>query len=95
MAVSHPSICNFVRVAAGMYGYHRGDRVYQGLTIAFDFAIEETWVPWLAGATLVPKPRGGSLLGRDLSGFLREQHITALCCVPTLLATLDAETCPS
>ena len=89
VAVGHPSICNFVRVAAEMYGFTAGDRVYQGMTMAFDFAIEEIWVPWLAGATLVPKPPGGSLLGRELGDFLREQHVTALCCVPTLLATLD------
>ena len=94
VAVSHPSICNFVRVAAETYGYAAADRVYQGLTMAFDFAVEETWVPWLAGATLVPKPRGGSLLGPDLAGYLREQRVTALCCVPTLLATLDDEDLP-
>ena len=94
VAVSHPSICNFVRVAVETYGYTAADRVYQGLTMAFDFAVEETWVPWLAGATLVPKPRGGSLLGPDLAGYLREQRITALCCVPTLLATLDDEDLP-
>lgn len=91
VAVSHPSICNFVRVAAETYGYAAADRVYQGLTMAFDFAVEETWVPWLAGATLVPKPRGGNLLGPDLAGFLREQQVTALCCVPTLLATLEED----
>jgi non-ribosomal peptide synthetase-like protein len=91
VAISHPSICNFVRVAAETYGYTADDRVYQGLTMAFDFAVEETWVPWLSGATLVPKPRGGNLLGPDLASFLREQRITALCCVPTLLATLDEE----
>lgn len=91
VAISHPSICNFVRVAAETYGYTGDDRVYQGLTMAFDFAVEETWVPWMSGATLVPKPRGGNLLGPDLAAFLREQRITALCCVPTLLATLDEE----
>ena len=89
VAVSHASICNFVRVAAATYGITDTDRVYQGLTMAFDFAIEETWVPWLSGATLVPKPRGASLLGRELAEFLTAQHVTALVCVPTLLATLD------
>ena len=51
-AISHASICNFVRVAAEVYGVHATDRVYQGMTIAFDFSIEEIWVPWMAGATL-------------------------------------------
>jgi non-ribosomal peptide synthetase-like protein len=106
VAVSHPSICNFVRVAAGCYGVDAHDRMYQGLTIAFDFSAEEIWVAWLAGATLVPKPTGGNLVGEELHEFLSGQRITALCCVPTLLATLEhdlpelrfllvsGETCP-
>jgi non-ribosomal peptide synthetase-like protein len=91
VAVGHPSICNFVRVAAEAYGITRDDRVYQGMTIAFDFSVEEIWVPWMCCATLVPKPDGGKLLGPDLDAFLRERRVTALCCVPTLLATLEDE----
>jgi non-ribosomal peptide synthetase-like protein len=89
VAVGHPSICNFVRVAAEVYGITRDDRVYQGMTIAFDFSVEEIWVPWMCCATLVPKPDGGSLLGPDLGAYLSERRVTALCCVPTLLATLE------
>jgi diaminobutyrate--2-oxoglutarate aminotransferase len=91
VAVGHASICNFVRVAAEVYGITRADRVYQGMTIAFDFSVEEIWVPWMCCATLVPKPDGGNLLGLDLGAFLRERHVTALCCVPTLLATLEED----
>ena len=89
VAIDHPSICNFVRVAAEVYGIQPDDRVYQGLTIAFDFSFEEIWVPWAVGATLVPKPPGGSLLGLDLHDFLSSRHVTAMCCVPTLLATVE------
>ncbi|HTF49976.1 MAG TPA: Pls/PosA family non-ribosomal peptide synthetase [Pseudonocardia sp.] len=89
VAIDHPSICNFVRVAAEVYGIRARDRVYQGLTIAFDFSFEEIWVPWVSGATLVPKPAGGSLLGQDLHDFLTSRRVTAMCCVPTLLATVD------
>jgi len=67
------------------------DRVYQGMTIAFDFSVEEIWVPWMAGATLVPKPAGSSLLGLDLHEYLTDRRITALCCVPTLLATIEED----
>lgn len=89
--IQHHSIVNFVRVAAETYGYQPGDRVYQGLTLAFDFSVEEIWVPLLAGATLVPSQSGGSLMGEELHTFLAERKITALCCVPTLLATIDEE----
>ncbi len=89
--IDQASICNFVRVAAEVYGYHSNDRVYQGLTMAFDFAVEEIWVPLIVGATLVPNQTGSSLLGRDLTDFLIKSRITAMCCVPTLLATLDQD----
>jgi non-ribosomal peptide synthetase-like protein len=89
VAVEHLSICNFVKVAAEVYGYTKADRVYQGMTIAFDFSVEELWVPLIAGATLIPGNAEGNLVGRELTKFLRDNEITALCCVPTLLATLE------
>jgi amino acid adenylation domain-containing protein len=91
VAISHASICNFVRVAAEVYGIQSDDRVYQGMTIAFDFSVEEIWVPWMSGATLVPKSGGPSLVGLDLHEFLTEHHITAMCVVPTLLATIEED----
>ncbi|GAA5199599.1 non-ribosomal peptide synthetase [Arthrobacter gyeryongensis] len=91
VAIAHASICHFVRIAAEAYGYDSRDRVYQGMTTAFDFSVEEIWVPWMAGATLVPRPPGNNLLGPDLAEFIEARHITALCCVPTLLATLDED----
>ncbi len=89
VAIEHAGICNFVRVAAEVYGVSGRDRVYQGMTVAFDFSVEEIWVPWMVGATLVPKPSGGALVGQELWDFLVSRRITALCCVPTLLATLE------
>ncbi|MFJ6417942.1 Pls/PosA family non-ribosomal peptide synthetase [Paeniglutamicibacter sp. NPDC091659] len=91
VAIEHASICNFVRVAADSYGFQEMDRVYQGMTIAFDFSVEEIWVPWMSGCTLVPKPSGTTLLGAELADFLVAKRISAICCVPTLLATLDED----
>lgn len=89
VAVNHSSICNFVTVAAEIYGYEPGDRVYQGMTLAFDFSVEELWVPLLCGATLVPSPADRQMVGEELTAFLATKRITAMCCVPTLLATMD------
>ena len=91
VVIEHPSICNFVRVAAERYGFAPGDRVYQGMTIAFDFSVEEIWVPLMAGATLVPGPPGVTLLADELADFLRDRRVTCLCCCPTLLATIETE----
>ena len=91
VAVAHPSICNFVRVAAENYGFGPGDRVYQGMSIAFDFSIEELWVPLVAGATLVPNASANSLFGEELAEFLESRAVTCFCCVPTLLASIERD----
>ena len=91
VAIEHPSICNFVKVAAEVYGIREGDRAYQGMTIAFDFSVEELWVPLLAGAALVPGKPGTSLVGSDLADFLLERRVTYFACVPTLLATIEKD----
>ncbi len=80
-----------MRVASESYGFQVQDRVYQGMTIAFDFSVEEIWVPWMSGSTLVPKPSGTTLLGAELAEFLVDHRISAICCVPTLLATIDED----
>ncbi|MFP5069518.1 Pls/PosA family non-ribosomal peptide synthetase [Pseudonocardia nantongensis] len=91
VAIDHPSICNFVKVAAETYGVRPEDRVYQGMALAFDFAVEEIWVPWVSGATLVPRPPGPGLLGADLAGFLTAHRVSALCTVPEVLDTVWAD----
>ncbi|GAA1499037.1 non-ribosomal peptide synthetase [Paeniglutamicibacter kerguelensis] len=91
VAIEHASICNFVRVASESYGFQIQDRVYQGMTIAFDFSVEEIWVPWMSGSTLVPKPSGTTLLGAELAEFMVDRRVSAICCVPTLLATIDED----
>ena len=91
VAIEHPSICNFVKVAREVYGITEDDRVYQGMTIAFDFSVEELWVPLVAGATLIPGKPDTRLVGKDLAEFLRTNQVTVLCCVPTLLATVEED----
>ncbi|WP_329192126.1 Pls/PosA family non-ribosomal peptide synthetase [Streptomyces sp. NBC_01435] len=86
--IARSSICNFLRVVAPVYGVRPRDRVYQGMSISFDFSIEEIWPTWAAGATLVAGPAGPGRLGAELADFLQLRGITVLYCVPTLLATI-------
>jgi non-ribosomal peptide synthetase component F len=107
MATTHATICSLVLRAAKSCGISAGDRVYEGLSAAFDFSSEGIWATWMVGASLVPKSAGPSLAGQELRQFLTTNHVTALFCVPTLLATLgeelpelrsvlvSGETCPS
>ncbi|MET0191316.1 MAG: amino acid adenylation domain-containing protein, partial [Pseudonocardia sediminis] len=91
VAVSHPSICNFVDVITEVYDIRSHDRVYQGMTISFDFSIEEIWTTFAAGATLIVGPTDSRRIGAELGDFLHDTGVTAFCCVPTLLATIPRE----
>ena len=89
--VAQSSICNFLDVVPDVYDVRPTDRVYQGMTISFDFSIEEIWPTWSVGATLVAGPNDSRRLGGELADFLEESGITVLYCVPTLLATIPRE----
>lgn len=89
--ITHASICNFISICTPLYGYRPSDRVYQGMTLAFDFSFEEIWPTFAVGAILVPGPLDHRRFGSGLNQFLMEQKVTVLCCVPTLLATLEKD----
>ncbi|WP_158890714.1 Pls/PosA family non-ribosomal peptide synthetase [Amycolatopsis anabasis] len=89
VAISHHSIVNFLRVATPIYGVTAEDRVYQGMSISFDFHLEEMWPAWVAGATLVAGPTDARRFGEGLTDFLTEHRITVFCSVPTLLTTIE------
>ncbi|MFI0737718.1 Pls/PosA family non-ribosomal peptide synthetase [Streptomyces sp. NPDC021100] len=89
--IAQSSIANFLRVVRGIYDIRPRDRVYQGMTISFDFSIEEIWPTWSAGAALVAGPAGSGRLGAELADFLQDHEVTVLYCVPTLLATIPCE----
>ncbi|MFI7482528.1 Pls/PosA family non-ribosomal peptide synthetase [Kocuria sp. M1R5S2] len=87
--IAHSSICNFISIVPEVYDVRAEDRVYQGMTIAFDFSIEEIWPTWASGATIVAGPTDDARLGQGLVDFLERMEISVLYCVPTVLATLD------
>ncbi len=91
VAISHASIINFLRVATPIYGVASEDRVYQGMSISFDFHLEEMWPAWAAGAALVAGPTDSRRFGQGLVEFLAENEVTVFCSVPTLLTTIESD----
>lgn len=87
--VPQSCICSYVSFMPDVYGIVPTDRVYQGITPAFDFAVEEIWLTWAKGATLVAGPTDGRRVGRGLAQFLQDHDITVFHTVPTALATLE------
>jgi non-ribosomal peptide synthetase-like protein len=89
--VAQSSICNFIDVVTSVYDVRATDRVYQGMTIAFDFSIEEIWPTFAVGATLVVGPNDSRRLGSELGDFLDDAGVTVFYCVPTLLSTISRD----
>ncbi len=107
VGINHGNYCNYLTVVPPIYGINQHDRVYQGLTIAFDFSFDEIFPTFIAGATLVTGSTDPSdRVGSGLASFLELHKISVFHSVPTLLATiskdvvrlrlifLGGETCP-
>ncbi len=89
--IEHHSACNLVRAEMEIFGVQPADRVFQGFSIAFDASVEEVWLAFAAGATLVVGTADLMHAGPDLAGRMADLHITVLSCVPTLLSILEGE----
>ena len=89
--IEHRSACHLVRAEGKLFQVQPGDRVYQGFSLAFDASVEEVWLAFFAGATLVAGTREMVRSGAALSRKLVEAGVTVLSCVPTLLAMMDED----
>jgi len=89
--ISHQSICHYVTEASKLYQMTPQDRVYQGFSLAFDASMEELWMAFANGATLVACTSKDIRSGVGLIDFLNDQKITFFSTVPTLLSTLEGD----
>lgn len=91
IVVSHRNICHFLRAGNEIYGLTGEDVVFQGASVAFDLSMEEIWIPYLVGATLIvasPEMMGDA---EKLPDLLTQAGVTVLDTVPTLLALLPRD----
>ena len=89
--VEHRNVCHLVRAEGRIFAIRSEDRVYQGASLAFDLAVEEVWLAFRAGATLVAATAEMAHAGPDLSRQLEECGITVLSCAPTLLSMMEGD----
>jgi non-ribosomal peptide synthetase-like protein len=87
--IEHRSAAHLVQTEGRLFEVRPEDRVYQGFSIAFDASVEEVWLAFFAGATLVAGTPEMERAGPGLSRLLAESGVTVLSCVPTLLAMLE------
>jgi non-ribosomal peptide synthetase-like protein len=87
--ISHRQICHLVRSEQTILELREDDRVYQGFSVSFDMWCEETWISLHAGATIWVADATTAKVVDELDSVLREQKITILSAVPSLLAVID------
>ena len=85
--IEHAGICNLVRSDLAEFALAPEDRVAQSSSPAYDSSLEEIWLAFAAGATLVVMDEDTVRLGPDLVPWLQRERITVLCPTPTLLRT--------
>ena len=83
--IEHHSIVSLVLSDVAAFGLAPGDRVGQSSSVAYDSSVEEIWLAFAAGATLVLMDDDVVRLGPDLVPWLRSERINVFCPPPTLL----------
>jgi len=87
--ITHRQICHLIRSENSVLGVNSSDKVYQGFSVSFDMWCEETWISYLAGATLWVADATTAKVIDELSDVLRKEKITVLHAVPSLLAVME------
>lgn len=88
VAVEHRSAVALVAGDLAEFRLGPGDRIAQGSSPAYDSSVEEVWLAFAAGGTVVPLDEHVARLGPDLAPWLRRERITVLCPPPTLLRAM-------
>jgi non-ribosomal peptide synthetase-like protein len=88
--ITHRQICHLVRAEQFLFNILPQDKVYQGFSVSFDMWCEETWVSYLAGASIWVADNTTSKAIDELSNTLKKEGITILHAVPSLLAVMDS-----
>ncbi len=83
--IEHRSVANLVLADAGYFDLRPGDRIAQTSSAAYDSSVEEVWLAWAKGATVVVVDDERVRSGPDLLPWLRAEGITVWCPAPTLL----------
>lgn len=83
--IEHRQIANLVASDLIEFGLGVGDRVVQGSSVAYDSSIEEIWLAFASGATLLVMDDAAARLGPDIVAWLADHRASVFCPPPTLL----------
>ena len=89
VAISHLNALSYVDAVEQVYGVEPSDRIFQGFSTAFDASLEEIWMAFSAGATLVVGATETVRAADELPRWFERGGITVFSTVPTLLGLME------
>jgi non-ribosomal peptide synthetase-like protein len=89
--VEHRAVTWYVQAFDEVCSTGPDDRIFQGFSLSFDGSVEEIWMAFSNGSTLVVPSPDTPRFGDELAAYLQAQGITYLSTVPTMLATLTED----
>ncbi|KTC92501.1 amino acid adenylation domain-containing protein [Fluoribacter dumoffii] len=89
--ITQRSICHYVDAASKLYEISSNDKVYQGFSLAFDASLEELWMAFANGASLIACTSKEVRSGLGLISFLQQHRVSVFSTVPTLLSSLEGQ----
>lgn len=88
VVAEHRNVVHFVGAFNKVCDTTADDRIFHGFSLGFDGSVEEMWMAFSNGATLVCGDPATPRFGPELANYLIERRITFLSTVPTMLSTL-------
>lgn len=89
--LEHRNAAHYVSAALKIYPIDHTYRALQGFSVSFDASVEEIWVPFAVGATLVIGTFDIMRSGDQFANILNRLGITFLSCTPTLLSMVKED----
>ena len=89
--IEHHNVTNYIHNVLKIYPVDHTFRSLQGFSISFDASVEEIWVTFAAGATLVAGDFEIMRSGDKFSSILNNLKINFLSCAPTLLSMVKED----
>jgi non-ribosomal peptide synthetase-like protein len=91
VVAEHRNVTHFVLAFNKVCTTTPEDRVFQGFSLSFDGSVEEIWMAFSNGATLVAADRDTPRFGNELARYLAQAGVTYFSTVPTLLSTMTED----
>lgn len=87
----HRNTVRFVHAFNEVCQVTPADRIYHGFSLGFDGSVEEMWLAFSNGASLVVGPQESGALGNEVAACIKKHGATFYSTVPTALTMISEE----